>query len=392
MKHFNPRLIQIRPWVDALLVPLGWWVRLRARKRRQQTTWEQPRHILVFDFHLLGDAVWLAPLLHALRQAQPQARLTLVAGDWMRTVLEGEGLVHEFVACAAPWVRYGQGWRGWWRLLDVLRQLRQQRWDWGIEVRGDVRQIALLSLARVQRRIGFAFGGGGALLHDVVPDDGTFKHITLHHQAIATHLHAWPLGATYLPRLHLSAAEQRDAAHIAPYVGVHVGASLPLRRLPPGEIDKLVVLAQRWGLPVVLFLPPELVAAQRKHLERLAQASAVQPVPVSLWSGDLRAFMVQLSRARHLYTMESGAAHLASALAVPVTVLVGPTDAEQVRPLGESVHVAYKPQLYCRPCDQYHCVHAVSQFCLLGLVEQLPPPPSHPPTTPPPVTVAVTQA
>jgi ADP-heptose:LPS heptosyltransferase len=139
----------------------------------------------VFDFHLIGDIVLLTPLLKALRERYPDAHLCLVAGPWAAELLAGTDWVSVLEPFEAPWVKYGQGWRGLWRCLRLLWTLRKTHWDWGIEVRGDVRQIALMFFSGAKRRIGYAFTGGQQLLTDVVPDDVQQPHLLDHNRRIA---------------------------------------------------------------------------------------------------------------------------------------------------------------------------------------------------------------
>ena len=42
------------------------------------------------------------------------------------------------------------------------------------------------------------------------------------------------------------------------------------------------------------------------------------------WRGGLRELIVMMSRAKHIYAMDSGPAHIAAALGVPTTVFFGP--------------------------------------------------------------------
>ena len=122
------------------------------------TSGQDPQSILIVDLHLLGDIVMLVPLLRVIRRYHPAAHLALVAGPWARTVLEGTGLVDEFIELRAPWIVKGQGTAGFAALLRAIRASRSRSWDWGIDVRGDVRNALLLALARTKRRVAYAYG------------------------------------------------------------------------------------------------------------------------------------------------------------------------------------------------------------------------------------------
>jgi heptosyltransferase-2 len=360
MKPINRKLARLAK----LLTPL--WYVLKPFGRQKAST-QPPRSILVFDFHLIGDIVMLTPLLKCLKTAYPQARLVLVAGVWAKEILHGTDLVDELIPFAAPWVKYKQGWGGIVSCYHLVKQLRKQTWDLGIEVRGDIRQILLLWLSGATRRVGFDFTGGGALLTDVVFDDGEMAHLTDHHQRICEHLGIWQRDEKYLPFLKLTVAEQAQAQNIAPFIGFHFGASLPLRRLPQGEIVQLLSKFEFIDCRLVVFLTPD----QLDFEAVLAELPAGMPARIEPWAGSLRQLVTTIASAKHCYFMDSGPAHISVALSVPTTVFFGPAEPMYVFPVGDNVELIINPDLSCRPCDQIHCTHQVHQFCMKGLADRV---------------------
>ena len=324
------------------------------------------RTILLFDFHLIGDIVLLTPLLSAIRARYGQARIALVSGPWASDILQGSALVDELIPFVAPWVKKGSAFRGLRNCLALIWRLRSERWDLGIEVRGDIRQILLLWFSGATRRVGFDFTGGRQLLTDVIPDSGTLAHIGEHHRRIASYLKSWPPFQDYVPFIRLTDAEQHAAAKIESFIGFHFGASLPLRRFPEDEILRLLLRFATDDLPIRVFIPPEGGDNIKKVIMGLP---ASQKERVVTWSGSLREFVVVASRASHFYLMDSGPAHIVSALRVPVTVFFGPAEFQYVYPLGPNVQIVSKPDVPCRPCDQVACRHSVYQFCMKGLAD-----------------------
>ncbi len=311
----------------------------------------------------------LTPLLQSLKEAYPKSQLVLVAGPWAQELLSGTNIVDSIIPFSAPWVKYRQGLRGFISCFNLLKQLRTQKWDLGIEVRGDIRQILLLWFAGARRRIGFDFTGGAPLLTDVVIDDGVLAHITEHHKRICERIGIWPSSLIYQPFLKLTSNEKMQVAAIPPFIGFHFGASLPLRRLPISEVTDLLSKFEFSDAKLIVFLTKdhsEFEAVAAKLSERLKSK-------IELWHGGLREFITVLSRATHLYCMDSGPAHIASALGVPVTVFFGPAVSDYVRPIGESVEIISKPNVQCRPCNQIECTNQVNQYCMVGLAKRIKP-------------------
>jgi ADP-heptose:LPS heptosyltransferase len=329
--------------------------------RRSPTT--SPQSIVIFDTFLIGDLVMLLPLLRALREAHKTAHIALVAGPWAAPIIAGEGLVDEHIAFSAPWAKKQSALQAAVEVIRLIRYLRARRWDWAIEIRGDVRPIFLAALSGAARRIGFAFTGGEALLTDIVADDGQLRHLVEHHQRIAEHLGVWPADRDYVPGMHLTASETSSVAAVEPYIGFHFGASMALRRLPLAEAAELINSFEHAAEPLILFEAPDAREYNAELREHLSETSRNR---LQTWSGSLRDFVVMASRAQRIFAMDSGPAHIAAALGVPTTVFFGPNRPEYTAPLGANVSVIEVRDLPCRPCQNV-CTNQIYQACLSGV-------------------------
>jgi heptosyltransferase-1 len=366
MKVMNFGLVRKARRIDPLWSVMAFLCRLWNPNLQPATTGSR-LSILVLELHLIGDAVMLLPFLAALRRRYPTAHITVVAGPWNQPVLANDPSVDDLIEFAAPWVK-GQGIRASWPAArSLVRKLRANRWDIGVDMRGDIRNILILYFANCMQRVGFDFTGGASLLTQVVPDDGRLASLLEHHERLAACLQALD-GQPFVSRLTLTELERAQAQSIAPYVGFHFGASLALRRLPVAEAVTLVTRCLKdWSGPAMVFSTPELEAYVAELEANLDSALASRVV---VWRGDLRSFIVTASRARLLYTMDSGPAHMAAATGSPTVVIFGPNRAQYAAPRGPNViSVELEPPLACQPCDQQRCVHpSVMQACLRGRV------------------------
>jgi ADP-heptose:LPS heptosyltransferase len=365
MKFMNPRLVRWARRIDGI-----WWLLAKFASvfgvEEAQSVGANPRRILVVDLHLIGDMVMLLPFLRALRQRYPMAEIALVAGPWSRSVLDGTAAADQVIEYVAPWVKHQGAMNSARALVHLLKVLRSQRWDIGVEMRGDIRNILLLYMSGCAQRVGFEFTGGSALLTTVVDDDGRLGSILDHHERLAAALGAFD-GQPFVPRLALSEEEKRRANEIAEYIGFHFGASSPLRRLPASEATALIeACAQQLEVRLCMFSAPDMEGYVSEVMSGLPPALRTR---IDLWKGDLRSFVVAASRARVLYTMDSGPAHLAAATGANTVVMFGPNRAAFTAPRGPNVRcVELENPLPCQPCDQHRCVHPdTPQACLRGL-------------------------
>jgi len=152
-----------------------------------------------------------------------------------------------------------------------------------------------------------------------VPDDLQRPHLLDHNWRIAEYLELVPKGAHFAPSLRLLPWEQAQAANMETYVGFHFDASLPMRRFPLEEVDQLLGRFADSSYPLLVFMPPT-GATDLGHY--LAQHPLHQRGRLRMWRGSLRDMVVCLSRAQHFYGMDSGPAHIAASLGVPVTVFL----------------------------------------------------------------------
>jgi heptosyltransferase-2 len=355
MKPFN--LAKVK--VAKILQPLWWFIGLFMSGPSKSVF---IKSILIFDFHLIGDMVLLMPLLEGIRAKYPEARLVLVAGPWAQDIVLPSGYIDELISFSAPWVRYGQGWRGWFSCFSLVRILRARTWDLGIEIRGDVRQIVLLAMAGAKERIGFNFTGGGPLLTKVVSADKEFTHIANFHRQIGVTIKIFSDSDLYQPKLILTGEEQDSAKKIPSYIGVHFGASVELRRVPLYKAQKLLVEIY------TLYPDKNYVVFQLKEdpdfSRELFQFLYSKTKNIEYWAGNLRDFIVKASRCEHMYAMDSAAAHISCALGVKTSVIYGPSYYKFTSPIGVDGEIILKnPRPSCWPCNQKKCTSTVTQTC-----------------------------
>jgi len=364
MKLHNARLHALSRRLDPV-----WWVVARALRLRRDDGRGNPESILVVHVHLLGDIVMLIPFLRAIRRYYPKVYLGLVAGPWAQTILQESDLVDEFIPLRAPWIVKGQGLLGLRNLVGAARTSRRRTWDWGIDMRGDVRNILMLALARAKRRVAYDFSGGSALLTDVVPDSGELRHIIDHHVTIAEHLGMPMSAADRIPKLEHK-RNSGPAATLERRVGFHFGASMALRKMPVEEACALLLsIPDRRAMRLILVDAPDTRELNQAVLHRLPAARAAN---IERWAGDLREFMDFLAGLDEFFAMDSGPAHLAAALGIDTTVFFGPHIPLAVRPLGHKVTIVEHRNLPCRPCDQYRCTNPTYQACLRDIVSVTP--------------------
>ena len=138
------------------------------RRFRPLSPPQSPRRVLVVQLDHLGDAVLTSPLLGRLRAAYPEAIIDVLASPSNHEVFEADPNVDKVRLATRTWFERARGRSGMISAVWSLgRSLRGQRYDLGIDVRGDILTVLVLAIAGIPRRVGWAMGGGGFLLTDV---------------------------------------------------------------------------------------------------------------------------------------------------------------------------------------------------------------------------------
>lgn len=368
-----------------------------------------PQRLLVRGVNWLGDAVMSTPALLRLRERFPDAQIALLTP----TKLADLWRQHPAVDVVLPFLRGESPWR-------IGRRLRQQNFEVGLLFPNSPRSALELWFARIPVRIGYRRPWRNWwLTHPVAPRADELK---MHKRTTAEitrllaapvadgqlggagvspassdpslsaaalllpahHLHLYlelvhALGARpdpLPPLLRLSAAEQaaapgvlerfgatRDATSATRWFGLNPGAEYgPAKRWPAERFIAVAKEVQarisgRW----LVFGG----ALDRPLAETIAQAV---PGAVNLAGRtSLRELLQLLGVCRLLLTNDTGPAHVAAALGVPVVALFGSTSPELTSPgfPGDPRHRILHAPPPCAPCFRREC--PVDLRCLRAL-------------------------
>jgi len=304
------------------------------------------RRVLVRCPNWLGDTVMAVPTLRALRAAVPDAEVWCL-GPWVVPVLEAEpGITRRL---ESP--------RAWGARLDLARELRRAAIDLALLLPNSFGTALSGWLAGARWRVGYAGDGRARLLtHPVRPGTAPIHQVSAYLALLG------PLGATLAvsaPTLHVAATRRAEARRLFSEVGVRPGDRAVAIQLGaafgPSKLwgaDRLAALATRLdqaGVRTIFLGSPSSAS-----LFRSVKAWMSAP-PRSLVGRDHPALLpALLAEFGVLVAPDSGPAHVAAAVGVPVVTLFGPTDPRLTAPTGDR-HIALWRQPVCAPCFQPRC-------------------------------------
>jgi heptosyltransferase-2 len=314
------------------------------------------RRVLLRAPNWLGDTVMAVPTLRALRQALPEGELW-VLGPWAPALLEAEPGLHRVLGVPA-------GWRARWA---AARALRSAPPDLAVLLPNSFAAALEALLAGARWRLGYAGDGRTALLTHAVPPPATRVHQVAEYLGLLEVLGVTAPAAP--PRLHVAPARDQEARALLQRVGiekaggavaVQLGAALgPSKLWPAARLAALAAALEADGTPVVFLGGP----TAGPLLEAVACARGA-PVRTLVGRDHPALLPALLARFAVLVAPDSGPAHVAAAVGVPVVALFGPTDPRLTAPLGPG-HAALWHRPPCAPCFLPRC--PIDHRCLAGL-------------------------
>lgn len=292
--------------------------------------------ILVLQLKRIGDLILTTPALRCLREAFPQAHITLASDATCRSLLAAIPVDEHWVyEKSSGWgAFFGTGPNAW-----VRSDLPAFRGDWCLDFTGTDRSAWLAFSSGCQRKATFA-RFRKKLLRSVVFGDFVDSPVRTRHTADHYTDLLRPLGIErenvpldlQLPGAAVAGAATAlaGAGVTGPYAVIHAGTARPEKYWRPERWAEVArFLWNEHGLPSVLTgaASPE----EKAHLDAIASAADGACVNLSGHS-DLTGLAATIQGAKVFCGVDTAAMHLADAVGTPCAALFGPTNPFHWRP------------------------------------------------------------
>jgi heptosyltransferase-2 len=364
-----------------------------------------PQRILVRGVNWLGDAVMATPALLRLREARPEAHITLLTPEKLKGLWVGHPAINAVQTFAPD--------EGAWR---IGRRLRQEKFHIGLTLPNSPRSALELWLGGIPQRIGYARPWRNWLLTQRVSSrPGT---VPMHKRSVdeinrllrensTASTAALPATAHHIHQyLHLTAALGASPEPLPPrlvipdavtarivdrfsltampsetplWFGLNAGAEYgPAKRWPEERFVEAAIQIQRrtkcrwmiFGLQsemdTCLRIATNIYRATEQEFGR--EEVARHPHVINLAGAtNLRELCAALKFCQVLLTNDSGPMHVAAAVGTPVVVPFGSTSPELTGPglPGETRHSCLRADAPCSPCFLRAC--PIDFRCMTGI-------------------------
>ena len=316
----------------------------------------KPKRILVVKLDHLGDVVLATPVFSNLRRAYPNAELHALTGTWSRVVLEKHPDVNKVLEYNSPtFCRTGQP-TPLKEVFQLYQQLRHQKYDLLVELRGDWRIVcfALLRITpkrldraalQIANKLGFAQFSG---THEATRNLDVLKRA-----GIPTPTQTTIFSVTAADKKWTSnflAAHQIDKER--PLIAIHPGSPIPLKRWLPERYAELADWLIARKRAQILFVGVEDEIPIITEIQAGMQAQSVNIAG--------KTTLIQLASILHTCNVfignDSGPMHLAAAVGTQTIGLYGPGDPTRFGPAG----------VQCQTIRRFDCPPCLGTTCRFG--------------------------
>lgn len=336
------------------------WVILLPLALFQRPRNSAPHKILLIEPFQMGDVLSLTPLIDPLIHKFPEAEIIVLTKSSSGSILDYDSRVSKVLKLDFSWSDYGVKGNKISRVLRMLRsivKLRNQRFDIGIDTRGDVRSQVLLLLTGCRARIGY---------RNYLHSNLTLSGLLLTRKIFKSkHLHRYNWN---LELLSLVGVEESDLFPIkfptykpdrlpssvsgSEFMLIHVGGGWEFKRWKEYKWIKLINhLRLSSDLDIVVIGGPS-----EKDIVKRIEEKVLPQRNIRFATTTLEELIGLIIACKQFVGLDSGPMNLAVCLGKPVISLFGPGDSVMWYPLSagsKSIH--FKEKFPCNPCFQTIC-------------------------------------
>ena len=313
-------------------------------------------NILVIHLMHLGDLMLGTPVLAALRQQYPAARITLLADKKLADVVAANEHLDECLLIDKKGADGG--------ILGILRyamRLRKNHYDLVINLHRNERSSALAALSGGRRIVGYAKPGFALAFDHVSPSQNQVMHeVHSHYAALRA---AGVLNADgkaglemWIPSAAKEEAERLWQAHFAPtdkVIAINIGASWATKRWIDAYFAVVADTYLRRGYHIAVMGGPmdrEMVEECRARMEEREHPH------LHIFTGQVSLGVLAglLSRCILFITTDSGPMHVGVAMHVPVICMFGSSPIPGFYPY-DARSISVRAPVSCHPCRIHEC-------------------------------------
>lgn len=338
---------------------------------------EPYKRILVIQPDHIGDVLLATPMIHALRQRFPRAKIDVVIGEWAKPVLESNPDINQVYII--NFRQFNRSHAKSSRQTKTFWELRSNKYDLAVMGRSRNRVIRLFAWAiGAKQRIGFRVPGKDRLLTIKVWQNNPHENVVLRNLRLAERLGAdirQPELIWNITETERQYAKQHLDKFPRPLIGINPGAGTEAKRWPIARFAEVArQLQEKYRATIVITGSHADISLAQKISSSLIKLG----IDVA-GKTNLRQLAALAARLDLYISNDSGPMHIAAAVGTPVIDLHSGTDYPSMwRPWGEQhtvlTHAGDCPKCPCykTTCDTFGhgCLEKITVSDVLHAAEK----------------------
>lgn len=286
-----------------------------------------PRNIVIMRSGGIGDVLMSTPLVKAIRQEFPKARITYLVGEWSADAIKGNPNVDRVMTYQDE-IIFKQNRR---EVDKLIQRIKKEKFDLAFVLDKAWQWNVLAFMAKIPFRIGFDRNGEGFALNLAVPFDGSKYELEYYRDlASAIEISDVPVEMEFnISEKDEKKAEQIIKKHVKnktviliPGGAKNPGQELAAKRWPPHYYGRLAdeLLSRKYQVVILgAKTDSEICKAVIRNMKKKNAVNLCGKLNL----GQSAALM---KNSALVVTHDSGPMHLAAAVKAPMVAIFGPTD------------------------------------------------------------------
>jgi ADP-heptose:LPS heptosyltransferase len=335
------------------------------KKRKKKFSFEKINKILLIRLDQIGDVLLTTPAVSTIRKAFPkQAKIYYLLSERTKDIIEQNPNVDELITYQACW---------FWKntkfnlkeFIRLIKRIRKEEFDLGIDFRGDFRNILIMWLGKVRYKVSYGITGGGFLL-DLLVEYKTNNIRWIKHEVDRNLDLVKALGinqkkadinknlSLYLRDEDIEFADkffkEKDIKKEDKIIGIHPGSLRPAKQWNPAKFARLINKLIEEKFKVILFSGPN----DKDTIEKIRKNTRFEPIIAP--QVNLKKFAALLKKINLLVCVNSAALHIGSALGIKKVVIFSACDSKTAwGPIDEENSIVIQKDVPCKYCGMFDC-------------------------------------
>lgn len=304
----------------------------------------------------LGDCVLALPMINETRECYPGATLTVLVPEKLGELFENNQAIDRLIKFPG---QHAHGLAGVFKLREFIKD---EEFDIGYVLPPSFSSASVFKLSGVKERIGYIADGRRLLLTKPLPLPAPIN--SCHRSELYFNMLKRATGKELTfakPKIFLSDEDIAQGQKLLSDFGV-------------GDGEKFVAVAfravaesRRWGMENYRELTKRLIAEHGLNVVLIGKdEDRAEGDQIAAGAGSTKVFNLSgktgvrelasvLTQAAMFIGNDSGAAHLAAAVGVPLVVLSGADDPKETSPFSSKKKLLYLSELKCISCVKNRC-------------------------------------